>query len=459
MNNLIDINVEYSYYSTTRRTPIYVNNEKLLTLNYDDFISLMIHEIPYLGKIQSPLRCCVKDCDDNEIDLSPKYIVHQMNRLLQSGMNTLNVRVFESESPLPSANKTVYKTGSTITRPVEQANANNRPVDRTITLTMPMSTDLPSRILTSTSSKEPPPSNGTVVHLPLERYARKQDKELNRMNDELVLNRSKITAFDGKIRQAYDENGGPLGACGKCHLKLGHTRRNCSFSPCKSAFSCGILTKHADQKVERSNLEKTVKSISAKLTKARRDVEHAKLVMQKVNNNHPKGIESIIMKEFPQRYMSHGLRNWALLNKDVVRLEGKLRGSLPTRESILPLLHEIVSQTETSDDRDEQSEALSSSGSRVLPQKRLLEEQFCIRYPTTKKRSRELFPRYSEPFANDQEEDDFKLAIKLQNEEMSYQCDSEVCDDKVKEVSDESGDDSNDAVNAASALLSLHNTR
>jgi hypothetical protein len=146
------------------------------------------------------------------------------------------------------------------------------------------------------------------------------------------------------------------------------------------------LTKHADQKVERSNLEKTVKSISAKLTKARRDVEHAKLVMQKVNNNHPKGIESIIMKEFPQRYMSHGLRNWALLNKDVVRLEGKLRGSLPTRESILPLLHEIVSQTETSDDRDEQSEALSSSGSRVLPQKILLEEQFCIRYPTTKKR-------------------------------------------------------------------------
>ena len=41
---------------------------------------------------------------------------------------------------------------------------------------------------------------------------------------------------------------------------------------------------------------------------------------------------------------------------------------------------------------------------------------------------------------------------------MSYS-DSEVCDDKVKEVSDESGDDSNDAVNAASALLSLHNTR
>jgi hypothetical protein len=38
---------------------------------------------------------------------------------------------------------------------------------------------------------------------------------------------------------------------------------------------------------------------------------------------------------------------------------------------------------------------------------------------------------------------------------MSYHIDSEVCDDK--EVSDESGDDSNDAVNAASALLSLYN--
>jgi hypothetical protein len=45
------------------------------------------------------------------------------------------------------------------------------------------------------------------------------------------------------------------------------------------------LTKHGGQKVKP---EKTVKSISAKLTKARLDVEHTKLVMQKVNNNHPK---------------------------------------------------------------------------------------------------------------------------------------------------------------------------
>ena len=82
-----------------------------------------------------------------------------------------------------------------------------------------------------------------------------------------------------------NENGGPLTACRKCHLKLGHARRNCSFSSCKSAFSCRILTKHGGQKVKP---EKTVKSISAKLTKARLDVEHTKLVMQKVNNNHPK---------------------------------------------------------------------------------------------------------------------------------------------------------------------------
>ena len=55
----------------------------------------------------------MKDRDNNEIDLSPKYSIHQITRLLQSGLNTLNMWVFESESPSLSANETVYKTGST----------------------------------------------------------------------------------------------------------------------------------------------------------------------------------------------------------------------------------------------------------------------------------------------------------------------------------------------------------
>ena len=33
---------------------------------------------------------------------------------------------------------------------------------------------------------------------------------------------------------------------------LGHTRRNCTFSPCQPAISCGILSKHSREKSERA---------------------------------------------------------------------------------------------------------------------------------------------------------------------------------------------------------------
>ena len=92
-----------------------------------------------------------------------------------------------------------------------------------------------------------------------------------------------------------------------------------------------------------------------------------------------------IVKEFPQRYIARGSRNWALLNHDGVRLVEKLEGILPTRNNVLPLLHDIVTpriDQETlplyynSDDND--NVPLAACESCVLPQKRLLEEQYWI---------------------------------------------------------------------------------
>lgn len=63
----------------------------------------------------------------------------------------------------------------------------------------------------------------------------------------LETKRQELVRFDDKI-QASQQNRGHLSACGNCHLKLGHSRKICTFSPCKSAFSCGILSKHSSKK-------------------------------------------------------------------------------------------------------------------------------------------------------------------------------------------------------------------
>lgn len=153
----------------------------------------------------------------------------------------------------------------------------------------------------------------------------------------------------------------------------------------KSAFSCGILAKHSEQKSERSTIEKTIKKLNSKLTKTQSDVQHARMVVQKVSNSNSKCIEDIVVKEFPQRYVSCGLRNWALLNADVVLLAEKMKGSLPTRENVLPL-SDIVRKQDTGKFFDTAApRPHTDCGSRVLPQKRILEEEFAIRYPTVNK--------------------------------------------------------------------------
>ena len=170
------------------------------------------------------------------------------------------------------------------------------------------------------------------------------------------------------------------------------------------------------QKSERSTIEKTIKKLNSKLTKTQSDVQHARMVVQKVGNSNSKRIEDIVVKEFPQRYVSCGLRNWALLNADVVLLAEKMKGSLPTRENVLPLLSDIVRKQDTGKFFDTAApRPRADCGSRVLPQKRILEEEFAIRYPTVNKRPRELFPSgSSSTVGSTQEVDDFKLAVELQ---------------------------------------------
>ena len=47
--------------------------------------------------------------------------------------------------------------------------------------------------------------------------------------------------------------------CGKCYLRTGHTRRNCTFESCNSARSCGDINKHPEEKAKcRSLLVKSI---------------------------------------------------------------------------------------------------------------------------------------------------------------------------------------------------------
>jgi hypothetical protein len=136
---------------------------------------------------------------------------------------------------------------------------------------------------------------------------------------------------------------------------------------------------------------------------------------------HRKKIEDILLDEQPHRYVVNGLRNWLQLNKDVALLQSKLKGTLPTRGNVMSLLPSVVinSSLEGRDQvRQSQSETLLhyvSTDHRMLPQKRILEKDYSIVFP-----SKKLCPDESDVvmLSDDQQIADFKLALKLQQDEL-----------------------------------------
>ena len=88
---LVEINVEYSYYGSTRTTPVFLAKEQLYSMNYDAF-----------RRTSVPLRYCLTNDVNNEVDISSKYCTHQLCRFVGSGVQAIGIRVVESESPLSS---------------------------------------------------------------------------------------------------------------------------------------------------------------------------------------------------------------------------------------------------------------------------------------------------------------------------------------------------------------------
>ena len=94
---LIEINVEYSYYGSTRTAPVFLANVPLLLMKYDEFTSFITSEIPHLRRIHVPLRYCLRNNANNEIDILSNYCTRQLSGLVVSGVQAICIRVVESE--------------------------------------------------------------------------------------------------------------------------------------------------------------------------------------------------------------------------------------------------------------------------------------------------------------------------------------------------------------------------
>ncbi|CAB4000934.1 Hypothetical predicted protein [Paramuricea clavata] len=363
-----------------------------------------------------------------------------MMRILNKGLKTIVIRVVANESPLVH-----FGTQA----PAKVTNISDNPRSkRRLELVQNSGKGNMQVQLTDNSKTIISPSTDSVI-LPLERHAKKHEESIRNISEKLQNKTRELECFDNKLSDACQQNGGHLSACGNCHLKIGHTRKSCTFSPCRSAFSCGILAKHNDQRSTRANLTKEVSKLETEITKARSDMHSARTALENVNNSSKKRIEDILVKEEPHRYITSGRRNWLVLNKDVMLLQSKLKGSLPTRNNVMNLLNSLVRETSVSTSTkttktSTHSVVIHGTDHRMAPQKRVLEEEYGINFPTKK-----LCSKSNNQLCLDgQDKSDFHMALKIQQQEIEN-----VSSDSV--IDEDDNDDLQLEADAAAALLHL----
>ena len=445
MDNLIEVQIQYDYYGRSRITPIFMGKEELLSSTYDDFLSRVVGEVPHITKKSS---CTASFClsivepDRPDIDISSKYFASQITRLLNNGLKTLKIRVTGTESP-PSINIGKYRQSENLKskRCLSLEQNNNNAKDCNLS-SMQINVTTTTSVTGNNNKIDDSSKHGHVV-LPLERHAKRYQQIVERISEQLSSKNKELGELDNKLSNASSQNAGHLSVCGNCHLKTGHTRKACQFSPCRSAFSCGILAKHNDQKSLRASISKDVTSLQTQLRKAETDLNCAKTAMEKAKNSASKRIEDVLLDQKPDRYLTTcGRKNWLVLNKDVALLQSQLKGTLPTRTNIMNLLSALVKEQETKGTCSTFTKTLKGTDHRVSSQKSVLEEDYGIRFPV--KRARKESSK--QVVLAGQEKDDFQLALKLQQEEMSRDTTVEGCNDEEEQEFE---------ANAAAALLCL----
>ncbi len=138
--------------------------------------------------------------------------------------------------------------------------------------------------------------------LPLERYAKNKQKAADDIQRLLKTKKQEFESCENKIRLASQQNAENktavnLTTCGNCHVKLGHTRKRCNYSPCKSAYSCGNLSKHVSDKLKISNLQREIAKLEENPVTAQSEIQNAESAVNKVMTSVLKQIEDVIVAE------------------------------------------------------------------------------------------------------------------------------------------------------------------
>ena len=224
---------------------------------------------------------------------------------------------------------------------------------------------------------------GTTNPSPLERYASKLENDVKAQSQKVAYLKDELKDIDDRISSAKSSQlPGNLTVCGNCHLKLGHTARNCTLETCSDVFDCGFEKFHTRQ-VNRSKLNQEIKKEETALQKLENELRNRRSAVRSFSETMSCQIENRLLRENGPDYYVDNFRNWSLLRRHVYLIETYCKrnfgGKIPPKQS----LSYILGLAEA--DEKSQSALTQAKRRRVHenPAKSVLEIQHGVCFPNT----------------------------------------------------------------------------
>ena len=118
---------------------------------------------------------------------------------------------------------------------------------------------------TDSESEFPNLMADNIIKTPVERLFDNLETNIAEINQDIARKTEEVNSLKQEINSAHERNQGVLTVCGQCHLRDGHTKRNCELGLCESATYCGLIDRHPVDKGRVRKLESELTVLQKKL--------------------------------------------------------------------------------------------------------------------------------------------------------------------------------------------------
>ena len=151
-----------------------------------------------------------------------------------------------------------------------------------------------------------PAKSFSPVETPLQRYI----SNIKRNIGQKMQAKQKLVDEEADIMARIDiakRQKGKGVVCHNCHMRLGHTARNCTFEQCNSIYSCGEEKLHPAENSRLKQMRQSIRKMEDEIGQLDKELENRQAAVDKVNSSKTNRIETELLEADDEHiYMQNG---------------------------------------------------------------------------------------------------------------------------------------------------------